>query len=146
MADYTNGKIYKVVCGETNRIYIGSTINLLKYRLSKHKVLNNSCRCNDFINPTIHLLEDYSCNNRKELELRERYYIENTDCVNIKIPSRTKKEWYLDNAEKYKQYYIDNAEKLKEKINCECGGRYTHANKQSHLKTNKHKKYLENNI
>lgn len=143
MTDYSTGKIYKVVCSETNRIYIGSTKHTLKQRLARHKSSSNSCRTKDFINPTIHLLEDYSCNNRNELSIRERYYVENNDCVNLAIPSRTKKEY---NKEYGKQWYIDNAEKLNERFNCDCGGSYSRKHKTDHLKTNKHKKYLENNI
>jgi len=154
MADYTTGKIYKLVCSETNKVYIGSTIGTLEHRLAKHKAPTNGCKSNDFINPTIHLIEDYSCNNKKELEIRERYYMENNICVNRNIPGRTKqehsKQYRLDNKEKIKQYKLNNAEKLNEKrnekFNCDCGGSYSRTNKTRHLKTNKHKKYLENNI
>ena len=37
MIDYKNGKIYKIVSMSTNKIYIGSTCNLLSNRLSQHK-------------------------------------------------------------------------------------------------------------
>jgi hypothetical protein len=37
-----------------------------------------------------------------------------------------------------------NDDMVKQKINCECGGHYTYFNKYGHLKTAKHKKYLEN--
>ena len=31
--------------------------------------------------------------------------------------------------------------KLKQRINCNCGGRYTYENKSQHIKSAKHKKY-----
>ena len=34
---YQKGKIYKLVCESTGLIYIGSTINSLSRRLSRHK-------------------------------------------------------------------------------------------------------------
>ena len=37
MVNYQNGKIYKIVCNDTNQIYIGSTAQpTLAMRLSKH--------------------------------------------------------------------------------------------------------------
>ena len=61
-----------------------------------------------------------------------------------------KKEYHENNKEKsleqMKEYYKNNKEKILEKLNekhdCPCGGRYTHANKTQHFKTQKHKKYL----
>jgi len=39
MSDYSTGKIYKIVNGIDNEIYIGSTIQTLKKRLSDHRWL-----------------------------------------------------------------------------------------------------------
>ena len=47
--------IYKITC-ETGLIYIGSTTRPLKERLRKHK--KDICRCKDFINPKIELIEN----------------------------------------------------------------------------------------
>ena len=33
------------------------------------------------------LVEDYPCNSKQELELREAHYIKNIPCINMKIPS-----------------------------------------------------------
>jgi hypothetical protein len=46
--------------------------------------------------------------------------------------------------ERKKKYNEENAVKLKEKFNCECGGKYTHANKSQHEKTKKHINYFMN--
>ena len=130
MVDYSKGKIYKIVCNKTGKIYIGSTVSKLSKRLSQHKekykkYLNNTYHFltsfeilkND--NFQIVLIENIPCNNKEELFRRERYYIENNKCVNQKIPIRENREYYELNKEvidKYnKEYKIKNREKLKEK-------------------------------
>jgi len=45
---------------------------------------------------------------------------------------------------KRKEYYINNKEKECKKYNCECGGKYTYANKFSHENTLKHQEYILN--
>ena len=39
---YQNGKIYKIVCNISGKIYVGSTIKPLEIRLSGHKANYNS--------------------------------------------------------------------------------------------------------
>ena len=151
------GKIYKLVCEETQKIYIGSTKNSLKTRLRYHKDKQNVCRSKNFINPKIILIEEVEFEDKKELLKRERYYIENLDCVNYKTPLRTKHEWYLDNKEKCDklrdEYRRENKEKVNEnqrryrkekgKINCECGGFYSIQNKARHFKSKKHLAFIQ---
>ena len=90
---YEAGKIYKIYCDENDEVYYGSTKQELYMRLRQHKSLKYVSR--NIMKHTYHieLVEDYPCNNRKELELRERYYIENNKCVNTYIPMRTAKEY-----------------------------------------------------
>jgi len=113
---YQNGKIYKIVCNETGEIYYGSTIDKLNKRICDHKSHQN-CVSKQIINRNNYyyeLIEDYSCNNKKELETRERWYIENNKCINKFIPTRTLKEYYQINKEKKKEYQKQNKEKIKE--------------------------------
>jgi len=119
MRNYENGKIYKVIC-ESGLIYVGSTIRTLKERFREHKKPSNKCSCKGFINPRIELIENYPCNNMKELEERERYYIENSNqCVNTQIPTQTRKEYLEKNhcimRQKAKVNYQNNREKIIEK-------------------------------
>ena len=114
MPDYTNGKIYKVICSESQKIYIGSSTQPLYKRLYGHKQKGNTCVSKCFINPTIVLIEKFSCQNKEELTKRERYYIDTLDCVNKIRPGRSKKEYYQDNKDKIKEYYQDNKEKILE--------------------------------
>ena len=101
--DYQNGKIYKLICSETQKIYIGSTCSTLVKRLHQHKRKYNNCMSKTFIEPQIFLIEDFPCERKEQLTGRERYYIENFDCVNKVIPGRTGKEYYQDNKDKINQ-------------------------------------------
>ena len=101
-----------------------------------------------------------------ELRNLERKYIEELQPgLNIEIPNRTSKEWRQDNREQIigykKQYYENNREainqkqnqyyennresineKVKQKFNCECGGKYTISGKAKHMRTKKHRDFI----
>ena len=145
MRNYNQGKIYKIVCNITGLTYYGSTCEpILSRRLAKHrsnykdylnkkdygyfmtsyKVLENG----DF---DIILMENYPCNSNDELTSRERYYIDNFECVNKVIPTRTHKEFIDANKEKYQKYNIEYNKKYREE------------NRESLLEE-KRKKYNEN--
>lgn len=121
MLDYQNAKIYKIVCNVTGLVYIGSTCRTLEQRLNNHtnsyncyevgikkycssyKVLENG----DF---EILLLENYPCNNRTELLLRERHFTDTITCVNIKRNQGMIAEMGVSEYRKEygKKYYKDN--------------------------------------
>ena len=154
---YVNGKIYKIVDNTNGNIYIGSTIQKLNERLRKHKwdykkyLEGNShfvssfeiFKNNDY---KIELLEDYPCNSKKNLETKEREFIENNICVNKIIPTRTKKEWNKENKEKikkytkvyYEKYYEENKEKMKNQTK-------KHYEENKEKIKNQTKKYREEN-
>lgn len=119
----------------------------------------------------IELLEEFPCETKKQLNKREGQIIRFYDdrCVNKVIAGRTKAEYRQDNkiklAEQGKKYYESHKEeidehkkeyrkknklilneKAKEHYDCECGGKYIYSNKQRHLNSIKHKKYLSNVI
>lgn len=125
MSKYQNGKIYKL--SGNNKIYIGSTICTLSKRKDMHEysfkkgikqstaweILTDS-------NYTIELIENYACNTRDELLMRERYWIDTSICVNKICPiltpferserKRIDREKYYDRyperkTEEYKRYY-----------------------------------------
>jgi hypothetical protein len=105
MVNYENGKIYRIICNVTGKQYIGATTTTLSARLSQHKKLfstNKTCLSREVIEAgdyAIYLIEDCPCERKEQLLSRERYFIETTDCVNKKIPLRTKYEWYMDNRD-----------------------------------------------
>ena len=137
MPIYQNSIIYKLCHQndlENNNIYVGSTTNF-RNRKNRHKT---SC-CNEkdknynfnvyqFIREhggweqfVMIPIEVFPCNDKKELEVKERFYIELLKPkLNQVIPTRTKKEYWCDNKEKrqdiQKKYYDNNIEKRKEYI------------------------------
>lgn len=121
MPNYSNGKIYRIVCNETGKQYIGSTTISLAARLSQHKKIfkcQKNCTSRDVLEYndfSIVLIEDYPCERKEQLLQRERFYIETMDCVNKKIPTRTAAEWYKENRERLieKQMIWNNANKDK---------------------------------
>lgn len=101
---YDNGKIYKLIDNTNGNIYIGSTVQPLYKRKSQHKAVGNNKCVSKFIidngDYDIILIENYPCKSKEELLMRERYYIDNTDCINKNIPGRSGAEWYQDNKER----------------------------------------------
>lgn len=179
MPNYDDGKIYKLI-SPSGLTYIGSTCSTLPQRMSKHKYgykkwkeigtekINSTAYQlfdEDINNVKITLVQLYPCENRSELENRERYLIEKLKCVNKHVPTRTGQEWRQQNYKKNKdkivkansQYYAKNRQKIIarhkmtnkalyekkkeqfcEKHDCGCGGKYTITNKRKHCKTMKH--------
>ncbi len=152
MVNYQNSKIYKIVCNNTGLVYYGSTTQkYLTNRLHQHRQVYNTCTSRKIINGgnyDILLVENVNCNSKDELRARERFYIENNDCVNKVIPGRTNKEWRIINREKKKEYdkkyRTENKEKIGEKITCSCGSTFRKDNKSNHQITNKHKEFIQN--
>jgi len=167
MVNYSNGKIYKIVCDTTNLVYIGSTTEkYLSRRLEAHKQgyrrfkegqSNRCCTSSQVLEAntySIILLELVDFKTKDELVAKERYYIETIPCVNKVIPLRTIKEYREANKEKIsaqnkkriQKYKEAHKEQLSKPIECECGGRYSFLNKGAHLKTQKHVNYVASNI
>jgi hypothetical protein len=154
MPDYQKGKIYKIVSDNIEGTYYGSTADTLWSRFGKHnkdfrawkkgsKKYYTSYKLIEAGNASIVLVEYFPCNSKIELKARERWYIENNDCVNKNIPNRTMKEYYQDNKEKIKEhnkeYYQDNKEKIKEQKK-----EYYQDNKDK-LKEHRKEYYQDNN-
>jgi hypothetical protein len=124
--DYSNGKIYKIVCNITGKCYIGSTCcPKLSQRLSQHrqdfKAFLNGKRSYvtsyDILergNYEITLLESFPCNNKEELLKREREYIETLECVNKLIPIRDIEEKKTLQRINTKEYCEENKPKILE--------------------------------
>ena len=170
MPDYANGKIYKIVDNTNNNVYIGSTCKTLKQRLSGHvsackrylKGKNNYITSFDIIKNNdyeILLVESFPCDYKDDLLARERYWTNKIDCINKNKPGllnelgqgeynkQYNKQYKAENQEQIneynKQYYVENQDHLNEKQYCKCGGMYTLSNKSKHMKTSKHRKYIQ---
>jgi hypothetical protein len=123
MPDYQKAKIYKLWSPSKNLVYYGSTIQTISQRLADHIKLHNGKKqkitaslvldCEDY---KMELIEEYPCNNRRQLERREGEYIKNNNCVNKVVAGRTEKEYSKDNKEKIsnigKRWREENKEKL----------------------------------
>lgn len=112
------GYIYEITSKNDGKKYFGSTFNQVDKRIkqhisSYHSYLKGTTKVffttsfdiikGDF---DVSILETIQNADAKYLHERERYYIENNDCVNKIIPNRNKLE-----------YYEDNSEHLKDKMN-----------------------------
>ena len=126
MPDYSNGKIYRLVCKDPDLVYYGSTTVRLSKRLYSHKANFKrgdrgdnvtSCKLFEAGDVEIFLVENYPCNTKEELIARERYYIENNPCVNYVVPGRNMREWYEANKEKKKEYNKQYRENNRDRIN-----------------------------
>jgi len=121
MPDYSKGKIYKICSDDPDitEVYIGSTIATLNERWSGHKA---DFTAGNFVSSAllfgkygiesfkIELIEDYPCKCEKDLVIREQYYIDTVECVNVSRSYRTEEQ----KIAYYKQYEIDNKDNLTE--------------------------------
>jgi hypothetical protein len=116
--DYSKGKIYKLECLTTGKVYIGSTTKqYLSQRLTSHRYCFDAWKkgkmryvtayeiieCNDY---QITLLEAYPCSSLDELLARERHWIESMHCINKCRPVREEQE----RIEYHREYYKTNRE------------------------------------
>ena len=121
MPDYQNGKIYKITGGGLT--YIGSTTQPLSKRMTahrkeykKHKTTGHhktltSFQFLDFPDYVITSVEDYPCERKEQLFMRERYFIENMECVNKAIPYRSAEDTYKKRMDDSLKYRIEHPEK-----------------------------------
>ena len=157
---YENSVIYKLVHKndqDNENIYIGSTTNF-RGRKFKHR---NNCNNEKSYEYNFNVyqfirenggwdewemigIENYPCESKRELEIRERFHIETLKSkLNRVIPTRTHKEYREDNkdliAVKKRIYYDENIDKKKEydKI-------YREENKEK--KKQQQKQYRQDNL
>ena len=159
--------------------YYGSTTQSLNRRLSNHKKdfklwkQGKQTGCSSFMlleqgfdKVAIILVEDFPCNSKQELEIREAHYIKNNPCINMQIPSGIVAESRQDYNKQYrqanrdkileqkKQYRQANQDKIleqnkqyrdkqREKIVCECGATVSRNSLARHRRTIKHKRLLD---
>ncbi len=180
MTNYDNACVYKLCCKDSSikDIYVGSTC-AFKQRKCQHKSTCNNensmgynCYVYQFIRSTggfdnwdMIQVEKCSVKDRKELEMRERFFLESLGAsLNKVIPTRSKSERYIDCKEQVlehmriyndenknwineRQRVYDNKnkdlieKKRSIKIDCECGVRIRKGSLASHKKTKIHQVY-----
>jgi hypothetical protein len=127
MPNYKNGKIYKLVCFTTGKVYIGSTTQSLAKRKGSHVEKFKKWKIDQFGYTTsfeiiqndnfrIELIENYPCESKEALFAREGALQRSIECVNKNIAGRSNKQRYEDNIESItanqKEYYSENKEKV----------------------------------
>ena len=107
---FQHAKIYKITGGGLT--YFGSTTQkYLSQRMTKHRHSSNTSSSREIIkfpDCQITLIESFPCNSKDELRARERYYIENNECVNKCIPGRTPQESRRNYCEQNKEKIAEN--------------------------------------
>ena len=166
ICDHDEGDVY---IGSTTKLYLSDRMfehrfSYRKYKIGYKKYYTSSFDLFDKYgesNCVIYLIETVNANSKQELHAREGFYIKSMKCVNKAVAGRSQKEYKLDNREKLSEkqhlYYIENKEKetkrFKEyriansfKVACPCGSSIVKHHFSTHIKSQKHKTYLQNNI
>ena len=160
------GRVYKITSPHTDKVYIGSTTQKLKYRFAGHCLhyalflegKKNFVTSFDIIklgDAKIECLEEYEDITREQLEKYEGNFIKATNnvvnkgkTINVKENPNHYQALYRQNNDtelKKKQaiFRKQNKDIINMKHQCDCGGKYTTAHKAKHLKTARHQKFLE---
>jgi len=85
MLTYEKSKIYKIVNDDyPELVFYGSTCNVLSSRLHQHKKKGTKCKSHPLFdgNAQIFLVEYFPCHSKNELYARERWWVENNNCLN----------------------------------------------------------------
>ena len=111
-----DGFVYQITCNITGKKYIGSTIQDINERIWAHK--KNLRRWNDGIEGycssyeiiemgdfKVDILETVKCVNgdKTDLLFRERFHIENNDCINEKKNPISTDEEKIEQRRKYRE-------------------------------------------
>lgn len=143
--DYSKTVFYKIVCRnpEITDCYVGMTTSFAKRKAAHRQNIranygysNSDCYVYHFIrehggadNWDFVVLEEGSYETKNAAHARERYWLEHEGAsLNCIMPVADKPK--IQTAE---QAAVRNA-----KETCECGGTYTHRNKQCHMKSLRH--------
>ena len=157
------GRIYKLVSPHTEKVYIGSTVQLLHERLSDHKssyirFLNKKAKhymssfdIVKYPDTTISLIHEGSFDSIAELRRLEGEIVRSIDnACNKEIAGRTDLEYKREHRERQNEtnrnFYHRHKDELnaerKIKVTCECGCVVSKSNLADHRKTTKHKDML----
>ena len=146
------GFVYAIVCGLTQREYIGSTFQSITERYLWHQSVMNKCSSKQIISEhsSVKLLQEAEVENKEQLRALEQIHFDKSaNKVNKNRPIRTESQrkqqlvdYRFNNKEYYKTYRYKAAWKWAEPFVCDCGGRFTRINKNAHLKREKHCVFL----
>ena len=98
-------------------------------------------------NCKIELVDVVRCDDVHDLKQLERQFIENNDCVNIRVPSRSGNEYMRGYMREYRENHREDYNtKMREYMRnwgqelhvCECGSKVKTKSLKPHLKTKRH--------
>jgi len=159
MPDYQNGKIYKIVVNteEEYKPYVGSTCEALSRRMAEHRTnykrkgknISSHKLFDEFgiENCKIILLEECPCENREQLLMKEREWLDKIECCNKRRPYNSPEEKLImekeckkkyDETHDRKEYFEANKERFSQQKK-----EYREANKEKISERGK-KRYQEN--
>ena len=138
------GCVYLLTDGEYK--YYGSTGMKLNRRLTSHKAPSNNCCSNVMNKDKLKIIEVEIVEDEDNLKHRERWWIENNECINKKNPIATEEEKAELHRIRSKRYYEANKKKCEEAnkkcrdrpYECPCGSIIKFGGKTSHHKSKKH--------
>ena len=144
---YGNNTSYDIIKNNDYKIELIEACNIKtkeellekeKYYIQNNNYVNKDIPNNTFLGKKVYEKVYREANKDKIKAYEKVYYETNKDKLigKSKIHRET-------NKDKIKSYRDANKYKFNEKTNCVCGGKYTHKHKATHLKSNKHQKYLE---
>lgn len=160
-----SGKVYKIICSQTNDVYVGSTFNELRIRLRQHKYQfkqwvdekSNEVSIYPYFethgieNFKIILIKEYKVVDKDHLHAYEQLWINKLNPINKNNPfcikKLYKKEWAKLNSDKVqasranRQLQIN--ERNKEKLTCECGVEVSRRNQSAHRKSQQHLRWIQ---
>ncbi len=148
------GSVYLLTDGEL--FYYGSTQMTLERRLHSHKSPTNGCRSKLLNRYKLEIGEVEWVEDVTQLEVREKWWIQNNDCINYKTPAPTREEKLALHNIRSKRYYANNKEKHKKlcvegnkrrdaergDYHCVCGSIIKDSEKWRHHKSKKHINYM----
>jgi hypothetical protein len=157
------GRVYIIQSPNTDKVYIGSTIQTLQNRFYRHTSRGNHSSSKIIIDEGdafIELLEEINVIDERELEFYEQQYIELYSDIAVNergafgLNEERKKERdkkrYEENKEefskKHKEYHKKNKEKIlknkSQRIECPCSSIVRKSDIAEHNKSQKHQKFL----
>ena len=122
------GYIYKIYDNTNGSVYYGSTKETISRRVAGHRASYNRwvagkkycCKSFEILKNgdyAYSLVEQVEYDDKLILHQRERFYIENNECVNKNVPTRTMKEWREEHKEDIVEYKKEYYQEHKDEVN-----------------------------
>ncbi len=141
--DYSQGKMYRIVSPNHDKVYIGSTVKTLEQRFSEHKSTRN-CMSREIIDTgdaRIEEIEAFPCLDKYQLEDREgELQLADWDgCVNKYVAGAMRRAGGKQAYRKvYREAHLDQI-KAQEKVYREANAEKIKANQEAYYEANKDK-------